>query len=209
MARTLYSYMKDEYEICGFCVDENFIKENVFCGLKIVPFEEVEKHFSPKTYSMINSVGYVDTNNLRKERCLQAEKKGYKLISYVDKSVKIHDNVEIGKNCIILDFVSIHTNSKIGDGTFISSNVNIGHDCNIGKYNWINSGVSISGFVNIGDNCFWGVNSCCANNIAIGEKNYIGANTLVNKNSNADEVFISPAGEKFKLKSENFLKFIK
>lgn len=207
-AKILYSYMKETYHIEGFCVDKNWIKENSFQNLPLVPFEEVENHFSPTEYKMINSIGFVQMNKLRKERCEQAEKKGYELVSYVDNSVKIHDGVKIGKNCIILDFVSIHPQTEIGDGTFISSNVNIGHDCKIGPYNWINAGVSIAGFVSVGEECFWGVNSSAGNNISIGKRNYISANTLVCKNTEDDGVYISPAGEKFRLKSTNFLKFI-
>lgn len=207
MAKVLHSYMKDEYEICGFCVDKCCIKSDKFLGLPLVPFENVEKYYPVDEYKMINSVGYIDMNDLRKKRSEEAKQKGYELISYIDKSVKIHEGVSIAQNCIIFEGISIHPNTNIQEGTFISANVSIGHDCNVGEYNWINSGVSIAGCVNIGKNCFWGVNSCSADNISIGDYNYIAANTLVNKSTKSDEVYISPVGEKFRLSSKNFLKF--
>lgn len=208
MAKTIYSYLRESFDVSGFCVDSNFVKDNEFCDLPLVSFEEVEKYFPPQKYKMIIAVGFIKMNGLRKERSKQAIKKGYVLASYIDKTVKIHYDVEIGKNSVILDYVTIHAGTKIKDGTFISSNVNIGHDCTIGEYNWINSGVSVSGCVNIGEECFWGVNACCGNNISIGKKNYISANTLISKNTADNEVYISPSGEKFRLKSEDFLKFL-
>lgn len=208
MAQVLFSYLKDEHEVCGFCVDKCCISTNEFLKLPLVAFEDVEKFYPPNEYKMINSIGYIEMNNLRKQRCEDAKQKGYELLSYIDKSVKIHNGVEIGENCIILEFVSIHPNTKIHDGTFILNNVSIGHDCNIEEYNWINSGVSIAGFANIGKGCFWGINSSCSNNLTIGNYNYISANTLINKNTQDGEVYISSCGEKFKLSSRNFLKFI-
>lgn len=208
MAKVLHAYLKDTHDIKGFCVDKCCIEQSEFLGLPLVDFADVEKIFPPKTHDMINSVGFAQMNDLRKQKCQEAQNKGYNLISYVHPSVKIFDDVKIGKNCIILDFVSIHPGSVIEDGTFISSNVNIGHDCTIGAYSWINSGVSIAGNVTIGGGCFWGVNSCCADNISVGEYTYVGANTLVVKPTAHGEVLISSGGEKFKLSSHNFLKFI-
>lgn len=208
MARVMYSYIKDKFNICGFCVDKKCITQHEIYHLPVVPFELVEESFPPIKHKMINCIGYLDMNSIRKEKSEQARKKGYTLLSYIDSSVKIHKDVEIEDNCIILDFVSIHVNTKIKEGTFISSNVNIGHDCIIDSYNWINSGVSIAGFANIGEFCFWGINSSCANNINIGNFNYISANTLINKNTNDNEVYISEAGNKFQLSSKNFLKFL-
>jgi len=208
MAKVLYSYMKHDYNIVGFCVDKCCIKDDKFMGLPLVAFEEVEKTFLPKDCQMINSIGFVQMNELRKNRSLVAKSKGYELISYIDKSVKLHDDVEVGENCIILDLVSIHPGTKINAGTFISSNVSIGHDCNIGEYNWINSGVSIAGYADIGECGFWGVNSSCGNNVKIGSHNYISANTFISRKTNDNEVYLTPNGELFKLSSTNFLKFI-
>lgn len=208
MARVLYSYMKEKYNIAAFCVDKQFINSNTFCSKPLVAFEDIEHFYKPDDFSMMISIGFINMNNLREERFGQAQNKGFKLISYIDETVRIHNNVTIGKNCIILDFVSIHPDSVISDGTFISSNVSIGHDCKIGKFNWINSNVSIAGYVNVGEKCFWGVNSCAGNNINIGNKNYIAANTLISKNTEDNNTYISENSTKHRLSSTNFLKFI-
>lgn len=209
MARVLYSYAKNIFDVCVFTVDDCCIKQDskAFCGIPLVPFSIVQEKFSPKKYKMISSVGFLDMNELREKKYVEAKEKGYDFVSYVDKSVQIHDSVEIEENCVVLDFVSIHPGSKIKKGTFISGNVNIGHDCIIEPYNWINAGVSMAGGCNVGKGCFFGVNSCLANGVKIGERNFIAAGTVVNKDTQNDEVYISEPSQLFRLGSKKFLKF--
>jgi len=209
MAKVLYSYMKKDFDIAGFCVDSCCIKEKKFCGLSLVAFEKVETVFNPKKYNMINAIGFIEMNELREKKCEQSGKKGYETVSFIHPSVQIHDGVSIGKNCIILDFVSIHCGSKIGDGTFISSNVNIGHDCTIEPFNWINSGVSIAGNTKIGKGCFFGVNSSIGNDLSIGSKNFIAANVHINKNTLDNQTYLSQNAQLFKLDSKKFIRFAK
>ena len=210
MARVLYSYMKDSFDIAGFCVDSCCLKdaENTYCDLPLVSFEDVQEKFPPSEFNMILSIGFIEMNGLRECKYLEAKAKGYKFVSYIDPSVKIHNGVEIGENSIVLDFVSIHPDSKIGHSTFISSNVNIGHDCIVGDLNWINSGVSIAGGVNVGKKCFFGVNSCVSHGVRMGEQTFTSANTLISKDTNAQDVYIPQNPELFRLKSKKFLKFI-
>lgn len=209
MAKVLYSYVRSCFDVCGFTVDECCINdgESEFLSLPLVAFSNVQDEFDPKEYKMISSVGFIDMNELREQKYEEAKAKGYDFVSYVDKSVRLHDGVKIGENCIILDLVSIHPNSTIGDGTFISSNVSIGHDCVIGSYNWVNSGVSMAGCCNVGKGCFFGVNSTLANAVKIGERNFIAAGTVVNKNTDNDQVYISEPSQLFRLSSKKFLKF--
>lgn len=208
MARVLYSYARHSFDICGFTVDDNCMKNvNNFCNLPLIPFSKVQEGFNPKEYKMISSVGFIDMNELREKKYLEAKEKGYEFVSYIDKSVQIHDEVEIEENCVIFDFVCIHPGSKIKKGTFISGNVNIGHDCTIEPYNWINAGVSMAGGCHVGKGCFFGVNSSLANGIKLGERNFIAAGAVINKDTKDNEVYISEPAQLFRLDSKKFLKF--
>lgn len=209
IAKLLYSYARRSMDIAGFTVDDVCIAENAqsFLGLPLVPFSRVEKQFDPGSHTMIIAVGFVEMNALRSRKYLEAAQKGYRFASYVHESVLMHDAVVIEENCVILDHVSIHPGCRIGRGTFVSSNVNIGHDCSVGEGNWINSGVAIAGGCEIGEGCFFGVNSSTAHGLHIGARNFIAANTLVNKSTEADQVYLSEPGQLFRLKSKAFLKF--
>ena len=209
MARVLFSYARHSMNICGFTVDDSCVANgsDAFCSLPLVPFSKVQEAFNPKEYQLIVAMGFIDMNDLREKKYIEAKKKGYLFTSYVHESVLIHDDVSIDENCIILDYVSIHPCCKIGQGTFISSNVNIGHTCIIGASNWINSGVSIAGGCHIGSGCFFGVNSSVGHDVNVGTRNFVAANTLLNKDTNDNEVYLSEPGQLFRLKSKSFLKF--
>lgn len=209
MARVLFSYAKHEMDICGFTVDDHCIPAelNTFCNLPLVPFSKVQEVFDPAIYKIIIAVGFIEMNELRERKYIEARSKGYSFASFVHSSVIRHDDVHIADNCIILDHVSIHPGSKIGEGVFISSNVNIGHDCIVGPNCWINSGVAIAGGCHLGNGSFFGVNSSTGHGVKVGSQNFIAANTLITKNTNDNEVYLSEPGQLFRLSSKSFLKF--
>jgi sugar O-acyltransferase (sialic acid O-acetyltransferase NeuD family) len=209
MARVLHSYARHSVRVAGFTVDGHCIEAgaDTFCGLPLVPFDDVQRHFPPADVEMIVAVGFVAMNALREQKSDEAKAKGYRLARYVHPSLIRHDDVEIGENCIIYEHVSIHPGSRIGAGTFITSNVSIGHDCVVEEYNWINGGVSFAGGCRVGRGCFFGVNASIADGLQLGARTFVGAGTLVAKNTGADEVHVAPAGQKLPLSSTAFLNF--
>jgi sugar O-acyltransferase (sialic acid O-acetyltransferase NeuD family) len=209
MAKVLFSYARRSMDIAGFTVDDHCIADDAGCylGLPLVPFSRVEMRFPPTSHDVIIAVGFIEMNELRARKSQEVRQKSYSLASYVHESVCMHDDVAIEENCTILDHVSIHPGCKIGEGTFISSNVNVGHDCTLGRYSWINSGVAIAGGCHLGAGCFFGVNSSAAQGLRIGKRNFIAANTLVNKHTEDDQVYLSEPGQLFRLKSQPFLRF--
>jgi len=208
-ARLLFSYARRSMKIAGFTVDDQCIADDAdrHLGLPLVPFSRVEAQFPPASHNMIIAVGFIEMNELRARKSLEARQKSYGLTTYVHDSVCMHDDVTIEENCMILDHVSIHPGCTIGEGTFVSSNVNIGHHCSVGGYNWINSGVALGGGCQVGEACFFGVNASAAHDLRIGARNFIAANTLINKHTEDDQVYLSEPGQLFRLKSEAFLKF--
>ena len=209
MAKVVYAYAKHTHDIAGFTVDDVCIAEGVkeYLGLPLIPFSRVENVFSPNTHQMLIAMGFIDMNALRAKKYHEAKQKGYGFTRYIHPGVMVHDDVNIGENSVILDFVSIHPGCQLGHSTFISSNVNVGHDCIIEDNNWINAGVSIAGGCHIKQGCFFGVNASLVHGVTIGEQNFIAANTVITQSTADEEVFISEPGQRFKLKSRSFLRF--
>ena len=73
------------------------------------------------------------------------------------------DNVEIGKNVSIWNYVVIGDNTKIGDGTLIGSFCDIGKDVTLGSNCNIQAHVTISNGCVLGDNVFIAPNSSLLN----------------------------------------------
>ena len=209
MARVLHSYARRCMDVSGFTVDDSCIAADAstLCGLPLVPFSRAQEAFDPADCRMIIAMGFIDMNELRERKYVEAREKGYSFTSFVHDSVLIHDDVTIGENCIILDHTSIHPGCRIAQGAFVSGNVNLGHDCTIGSSNWICSGVSIAGGCQIGAGCFLGVNASVAHGVRLGARNFIAANTLVNRSTEDDAVYLSEPGQLFRLNSKSFLRF--
>ncbi len=206
----IFFYLKEDkrYEIVGFTVEKEYMEKEKLFELDVVPFDKVEQSFNPGACKMLIAVGYHKMNKIRERKFNEAKGKGYCLATYVHPSVQRFQNVEIGENCVILEHTSIQPLVKIGDNNIIWANATIAHGSLIEDHCWITSGVVISGDTTIKSNCFLGVNASIGHNVTIGEGNFIGSNTLVSRNTGNREVRISKSGEKHRLNSDDFVKFI-
>jgi sugar O-acyltransferase (sialic acid O-acetyltransferase NeuD family) len=207
IAKIVYQFVKDNFNVVAFTVDELCIEEERIEGLPLLPFENIENEYSVLDHKILIAVGYVGMNNIREKKYLEAIEKGYSFVNYIHPSVHMHDNIHIGENNIILDNVSLQPYSEIGNSNFIWSNAVIAHGTNVGDTNWITSGVVVSGDAVIKSKCFLGVNATIGHNTILDDETFIGANTLVTKNTKKREVFISKEGEYFRLDSLRFLQF--
>lgn len=210
MARVLHAFAAQALPIAGFTVDADCIPagEPRFCGLPLVPFDEVGRHFPPARFDAIVAVGFAGMNELRRARHEALAAMGYGFARYVHPSVVLHPDVLIEEDCIVYDHVALHPGTRVGRGSFIASNASLGHDCRIGAFGWINGGVALAGGVEVGEQAFFGVNASVADGVRLGARSYVGAGTLVARDTAADSVTIAPAGEAFPVASRSFLKFI-
>lgn len=209
MARTYAMHLEQIFDIEAYTVTKDLISDSDFNDKPLVPFEDVEKYFSPQHYQFIVAVGYIEFNKLRASIAAQAQLKGFKLAQYLGSPLLNHPSLQFGSNTVVLDQSSIHSHSIIGDNVFITSCVQIGHDCKIGNNVWINAGVTLGGGVVVGDNTFIGMNATIAHDVTIGSKCFIGASTLVTSSIENERVVIAPAGQELSMNSETFLKFSK
>lgn len=179
-----YYIKKDsQYEIVGFTINKDFIKEPNFCGKPIFPFESIEKTFNPKEFYMHVALSYKQFNQLRELKYNEAKNKGYNLISYVSTNSNIDfPFVIFGDNCFILENQTIQKGCNIGSNVMIWSSNHIGHETKIEDHTYISSHVVISGHSKIGKRCFFGVNSAVADFCEIGNDCFIGMGANINKN---------------------------
>lgn len=208
MARMFLHFARLEFEVVAFTVDRSVLTDTSIEGLPVVAFEALESVYPAATHSLITAVGYREMNDLRARKYREGRAKGYAFASYIHPSVVRHDGVTVGENTIILDHVALHPYTTIGNSVFIASNASIGHGCAIGDHCWINSGVSVGGETEIGDATFLGINATIGDNIRVGRQCFVGANTLVARDTQAEEVYVSPGGERFPMTSRAFLQFI-
>lgn len=208
IADVIQYYMREEsgLPVKAFTVDRQFMKGDSFQGLPVVPFEEVQKIYPPEENDMFVAVGYQDMNRLRHQKVLDAEKKGYHLVSYVHPNSTIPRDLVHGKNCFIMSNVCIHPRVKMGDGVFVWSGAMIGHHSTVGHYNWFTSAANVGGNVTLGDHCFLAMNATISHSVQVGNEIFLGANVLVTKDLGDDNVVISESHKPIKLNTKQFLR---
>jgi len=207
IARIIYQYVKAQFEVVCFAVQNDLLTESILAGLPVRPFESIERDYDPAGHAMLIAVGYVQMNGIRRQKYLEAKAKGFAMANSVHPSVDIHDDVSMGEGNVILDHVSLQPGAKLGNNNFIWSNAVVAHGCAIEDDCWVTSGVTIAGDTTIKSGCFLGVNATIGHNLTIGPQNFIGANALITKSTGPNEVYITPASERIRLDSHRFLKF--
>lgn len=211
VADQAYFYLTNDSpnEIVAFTVDRQYLHEEQKFGLPVVPFEDVAGAYPPDEFQMFVAVGYQDLNRLRAKKYEEAKRKGYSLISYVSSRASNFGGVEIGDNCLVLEFAVVQPCAKIGSNVFIWSSNHIGHHATIGDHCYIAGNVVISGATKIEPYCFIGVSATLGHEITVGKESFIGAGSLITKNVEPRSVYITPDTPKYRLDSSAFLRLTK
>ena len=168
-----YFTSDSQYEVVAFTVDRAYINGNVFCGLPLVPFDEVQDKYPPQSHDMFCAIVYDNMNRTRAAKCEHAKTKGYKLASYISSHSFVSSSAELGEHCFIFEDNTIQPQVIIGDNCILWSGNHVGHNSTIGANTFISSHVVVSGWCDIGVNCFLGVNSTIANNTTIGKESWV------------------------------------
>lgn len=196
-----YFSTDSNYEVVAFTVDAAYLAETDFCGLPVVPFEEVARKYSPEEFEFFVALSYSKLNAVRKEKYLAAKALGYRLASFVSSRATVLNDRCIGENCFIFEDNTIQPFVTIGNNVTLWSGNHIGHHSTIKDHCFIASHIVVSGGVEIGEQCFIGVNATLRDHIKIGEKCVIGAGALLLADAEAEGVYIGTATERAKVPS--------
>ena len=66
--------------IMAVTVEDKYIDSDIFEGLPVVSFSEIEKKYNPNEYEILICVGYSHMNNVRKKIFFQCKEKGYSML---------------------------------------------------------------------------------------------------------------------------------
>jgi len=208
IADVIYYYASSEckLEVAAFCADSEYVNADLFNGLPVVPFNEVEKLYPPYEFDMFIAVGYQDLNRLREKKCAEAMEKGYLLISIISPFCNLPSNVKVGWNCFIMPPAIIHPCTEIKNNVFVWSGAMLAHHSVIHDNCWLTSCCNISGNVTVGANTFIAVNATVGHSVKIGNNCFLGANSLVTKDLLNGGVVIAESSKPIRLTSSQFLR---
>jgi sugar O-acyltransferase (sialic acid O-acetyltransferase NeuD family) len=196
-----YFNIDSEYEVIAFTVDSQYINETTFCGLPVIAFEGISKHYTPEQYEIFVALGYSKLNAIRKEKYLTAKALGYKIASFISSYATVLNEGRIGENCFIFEDNIIQPFVTVGNNVTLWSGNHIGHHSIIKDHCFITSHVVVSGGVEVGEQCFIGVNATLRDHIKIGERCVIGAGALLLADAAPEGIYIGVATERSRVPS--------
>ncbi len=186
-----YFDIDSAYEVVAFTLDQEYITLSTFEGLEVIPFQEIEKKFSPSEYSIFIALSYSKMNKLREKKYFEAKEKGFSIASYISSKCSYLSQFPPGENAFIFEDNTIQPFVKIGHNVTLWSGNHIGHHSIIKDHNFISSHVVISGHCIINSYCFLGVNSTLAHKVELAEGTLLGAGVVISKNTERNKVYVS------------------
>lgn len=195
-----------EYEVVGFAVESAYLKKTDLFGLPIIAFERIEEYFNPNEVEFYAALVYTQLNRLRTRLYESAKAKGYRPASYISSRAFKWHNVQLGEHCFVFEGNTLQPFVSIGNNVVLWSGNHVGHHSVIQDHCFISSHVVISGFCDIGRHTFMGVNSTLANNVAIGEDNWIGLGVSIVRNTQPNQLFKGQQPEAAKVSALRFFK---
>ena len=78
MSQLSHYYLTNDsdHKVVAFCLDGAYIKENNFCGLPVVPFEEIENSHTKDNHEFFAPLYASEMNKLRFNVCNKIKEKG-------------------------------------------------------------------------------------------------------------------------------------
>ncbi len=179
-AKLMYYYFSEDsdYEVCAFCADESYIKEDELIGKPVLSVNNIEKNFPPSEYKIFVAIGYSNMR-ARKKMYDKVKNKGYQCINYISSKAIIDKSFKLGENNVIFQNVTIEPYVSIGNNNIIWSSTTLCHNVSILSHSFVAAQSVIGGFSIIKDNCFLGFNSTIIENITLEKETLVGAKSLV------------------------------
>ncbi len=172
-----------DFNVVAFTVHKVYMPEkNLFCGLPVVPFEELESYYPPSSAAFFVPMAPTKMNQLREKVYAEGKQRGYSFISYISSRCT-NFATTIGENCFVLEDNTIQPFVRIGDNVILWSGNHIGHHSTIGNHVMFTSHVVLSGHCQVGDYSLFGVNATIRDGLTIGQGTFVAMGTSVIKST--------------------------
>lgn len=208
IAKTLYHYLDQKFEVVCFAVEDNFcLGEVIERGMADYSIEKALYLFPRSRF--LTCVGYGAMNQTR-ERLYEkvCTETTFIPTNYICESAHTLAFTMNGFNNFILDNVTIHPGASLGSNNIIWSQSVISHGAHLGNNNWITAGSIVSGDCILGNNNFIGAGAVIAHNVTIGNYCYIGANALIDRNVEDNEVVVAEKSRSLPYDAKRFISVI-
>ena len=166
------------YKLLGFTTPD--LKSGTkFCDNLVLGRDSVIKNYSVDEVKLVNGVGSMPRQDVRRKLASTMREKGYSFITVVHPRAVIALDVELSEGVQVMAGAVIQSGAKIGQDSIINTGSLIDHDCEIGANCHLAPGVTCSGNVNIGQGVHVGTGSSIIQGISIGKNSVIAAGSVI------------------------------
>lgn len=176
-------------EIIGI-TDPAMLDSSEYFGVKVLGDDSKVFNYSSNEVELVNGIGAMPGNNLRRMLNESMEQKGYKFTEVIHPSAVIASDVEISSGAQIMAGVVIQPSVSIGRSCIINTGVNIDHDSVIHDDCHLAPGVTLSGNVDIGERTHIGTGASIIQGITVGQDCVIAAGSIIYKDVSLNTKFI-------------------
>lgn len=195
-AQIAYEYFTfdSDFEVVGFCVNQEYILQSELFGLPVAAYEDVEATYNKENVHAFVGIPASDMNRTRTRFYRELKSKGYQFATYISSQAFVWRNAVIGENTFIFENNTVQPFVSIGNNCILWSGNHIGHRTVVQDNCFIASHAVISGYCEIGAGSFVGVNATVNDNIKIAENCLIGSGALIVKDTDSERIYVgSPA----------------
>lgn len=189
-----YFNYDSSHEVVAFSAESAFISDDHYCGLPVVPFEDLAKVYSPAEYRVFVAVSDIQLNRVRRRLYHAVKAAGFSCVSCISSQAFVLRTAEIGENVFAQENTALQHGTRVGDNVFLGSGTCVGHgsviedDCYAGPH------VAVCGGCTVRRGTFLGANCCIADCVTVAEDCLIGAGAVVLKDTEPGQVYVgSPA----------------
>ncbi len=206
-ASLAHFYLKNDtdHNVVAFSIGSKYMTGvQKFEGAPVIPFEEIEKEFSPSEYKFFAPMSYRKMNRLRADVYRQIKEKEYEMISYVSSTSIVAPGTNIGENCLILEKTVIQPFVNLGNNVIVWSGAQISHHVSIDDHVFLGSQAIISGHCKVDSYSFLGINSTIREGVHIKEGVLVAMSSAITGETEPWSVYKGVPGRKDPVSSKNF-----
>ncbi|HAM51434.1 MAG TPA: UDP-glucose 4-epimerase [Nitrospiraceae bacterium] len=197
-----------DHQVVAFTVDEKYLTQKSFCGLPVLPFEEIEKTHPPENYHMGVFLGFRDVNRLRANKYAEAKSKGYTMITYISSKAITWPGAVIGENCYVFEQTLIAPFATLGNNVVALAGCLIGHHSIISDHCFLSARTVVLGCSKVGNYCVLGANSTVKDLVTVADSCVVGVGAEITKNTQPSQVYVSDPPRLLEKSSEQLSRWI-
>src|SRR2546430_1183764 len=89
------------HEVVAFRNEAPFVTDPAYCGLPVVPLDELATAYPPEEFRAFVAVSKTQLNRIRRRLFLTVKKAGYTCVSYVSSRAFILPSAQVGENVFV------------------------------------------------------------------------------------------------------------